>query len=117
MHMSQLILVAFVPAGTGCSSAGDGCSTSSDARLIQLATAGDMPEAKQLGLKGQTGIEVLVGVQRGGGYLAEAKVVRSSGTPVLDRAAMYAVRCSTFEPASCNGVTVPGKLAVKVALP
>ncbi|WP_454832680.1 energy transducer TonB [Pseudoxanthomonas wuyuanensis] len=117
MHMWQLILVAFVAAGAGCSSAGDGCSTSSDARLIQLATAGGMPEAKQLGLKGETSIEVLVGVQGGGGYLAKARVVRSSGTPILDRAAMYAVRYSTFEPASCNGVPVPGKVVVKVALP
>ena len=117
MLMWKLILMAFVAAGTGCSSAGDGCTTSSDARLIQLVTAGGMPEAKQLGLKGETSIEVLVGVQGGGGYLAEAKVVRSSGNPTVDRAAMYAVRYSTFEPASCNGVPVPGKVVVKVPLP
>ena len=115
--MWQLIFITLAAAGAGCSSDRTGCGTSSSARLIQLATAGDMSQARQLGLKGETSIEVLVGVQGSGGYLTEAKVVRSSGTPILDRAAMYAVRYSTFEPASCNGIPVPGKVVVKVALP
>ncbi|MBB1474007.1 TonB family protein [Luteimonas sp. MC1782] len=115
--MWQLILVALAAAGTGCSGDRSGCSTSSGARLVQLATAGDMSQARQLGLKGETSIEVLVGVQGGGGYLAEAKVARSSGAPILDRAAMYAVRYSIFEPASCDDVPVPGKVVVEVALP
>ena len=117
MHMWQLILGVLVAAGTGCGSADSGCSTSSDAQLIQLATSGDMSEVRLLGLKGETNIEVLVGVRGGDSYMAEAKIVRSSGAPLLDRAAMYAVRYSTFEPALCNGVPVPGKVVVKVALP
>ena len=66
-----------------------------------------MSEAKRLGLKGETTIEVQVGVLGTGGYLAEARVAESSGIPILDRAAMYAVRYSTFAPGSCNGRPVP----------
>lgn len=117
MHSRKLILVALATAATGCGGNPGACATSADARLVQLATAGDMSRIRQLGLKGETSIEVLVGVQGAGGYLAGAKVVRSSGTAILDKAAMYAVRYSTFKPASCNGVPVQGKVVVKVALP
>jgi TonB family protein len=117
MHTWKLLGLSLAATSVGCGTDSNECDTSSDARLVQLASAGDLSNARQLGLKGEASVEVLVGVQDGGGYVAEAKVVASSGTPILDRAALYSARYSTYEPASCNGAPVPGIVVVKVALP
>lgn len=93
------------------------CGTSSPARMLELAPRGDTSEAKRLGVKGVTSIEVVVDVQGTGSYLAETRLMESSGSPNLDAAAMYAVRYSTFAPATCDGRPVSGKVIVKVALP
>lgn len=104
---------AVVASGNG----GAGCATASPASLRQLSSASDLSEARRLGLQGEAGIEVLVGISGNEAHVAEAVLVRSSGSPLLDRAAMYAVRYSTFQPATCDGLPVPGKVVVNVPLP
>lgn len=109
--------VAALCFGGSVEAAEKACARSAAARLVELATAGDLTWAKDAGLKGRTVIDVLVGVRGTQGYPADAKVTGPSGNFRLDRAALYAVRYSTFAPATCDGKAVPGSVAVTVSLP
>jgi len=102
--MRNSVLVILVMVG-GCHPTEEdfACQRSSPARMTHQATAGDLSAVKKAGRGGKTTIEVLVGASGSNGYLADAKVVSSSGHPDLDKAAMYAVRYSEFEPAKCDG--------------
>ena len=121
LQVRTLPLIALAVMAFGCSGRGvtaKACKNATLPRLVELAPAGDVAQEKSRGIKGTTSIEVLVGLFEGGGtYMAEAKVLRSSGVPNLDRAAMYAVRYSTFASGTCDGKPAAGKVVVDVSLP
>ena len=116
-HTHLVILLALVAAILGCSESsavGHHCTTSSEPRLVEFAPPGDVSYERSRGLNGTVTIEVLVDERAN---LAEARISKSSSVPSLDRAAMYAVRYSTFAPGACDGKPVAGKVTVEMALP
>ncbi len=67
------------------------------------------PEAKAAGIEGVVIAEIIVNEQ---GRVTEAKVVRS--VPLLDEAALAAVRTWQYEPTLLNGQPVPVRMTVTV---
>jgi TonB family protein len=68
--------------------------------------------AREAGLEGEVVIEVTVDRS---GKAAGTNVVRSSGHPLLDDAAIHAVNESAYRPAIDNGEPIEGNLVVSIA--
>jgi protein TonB len=66
-------------------------------------------QARQAGISGLVLVEVIIGVD---GRVTSAKVLRS--IPMLDEAALEAVRQWRYEPTELNGVPVPVIITVPV---
>jgi len=72
----------------------------------------DYPElARQMRQQGVVELSVVVDAA---GSVAEVSISRSSGYPMLDQAAVQAVRRWRFEPARAGGLPVPSKVQVPV---
>jgi protein TonB len=67
------------------------------------------PEAKAAGIEGVVIAEIVV---NGTGQVSEAKIIRS--IPLLDDAALAAVRTWQYEPTMLNGSPVPVRMTVTV---
>ena len=102
------LLVALVSsAGCAENAAARDCGVSARPRILHLG-----PPPAPVGNGHSTAIEVSVGVLRNGGYLESSRLLKSSGSDSGDRAVMEMVRQTIYQPGSCQGALVPGKLQV-----
>jgi TonB family protein len=58
-------------------------------------------EAKRNGMQGEVVARVMV---ESSGTVSDVEIGRTSGFPVLDRAAMEAARCQRYEPGTVGGI-------------
>lgn len=116
-HIGVATLLVIVVSGcTGQAPATNGCRISTEPRLVELATAGDVSHERELGLKGVTTLAITV-TPESEPYFTEINIVGSSGVKSLDRAAVYAAQYSRYAAGTCDGRRVTDNFLLKVSLP